>query len=137
MPSLQGAADDTTFPVPLHTGHFWAILESPTIPVPRQLLQSVWIAGAGFASVISEYLPATATNGRRSSVALEQPHKTTVIATKYLDIAECSVGRVLTPGPAGHAGECDTLAAVNRVSERPVAPLGDEQIGAEHLASTG
>ena len=126
MPSLHGAADDRTFPVPLQIGHVDIVRPSPTLPVPRQLEQSVWIAGAGFASDIKEYLPATATNGRRSSVALEQPHNTTAVINKYLDIAHRSVGRVFTPGPAGNAGEGDALASINRVSQGPVAPFRDE-----------
>jgi hypothetical protein len=79
------------FPVPLQTGHLEATRESPTTPVPRQLLQSVLIAGAGLTCAMSEYLPATATNGRRSSVALEQPQRRAASMRMHLYIASGSV----------------------------------------------
>ena len=103
MPSLHGAEDETTLPVPLHTGHLEVTLESPTTPVPRQLLQSVLIAGAGLAWAMSEYLPATATNGRRSSVALEQPQSSAASMRMHLYIAHRSVGRMFAARPSCNA----------------------------------
>lgn len=126
-----------TFPVPLQTGHLEVTLESPTTPVPRQLLQSVWIAGPGFLSVISAYRPETATNGRRSSAALEQPESVIASTTRIvLYISHRPVCGVFSARPAGNAGEGDALAAVDRVGECPEAAVRDFKISAEHLATS-
>jgi hypothetical protein len=103
VPSLHGAEDETTLPVPLQMGHFDITVPSPTLPVPRQFMQSVEGAGPGLTCAMSEYLPATATNGRRSSVALEQPQSMATSMRMHLYIASGSISRVLATRPAGNA----------------------------------
>jgi len=122
------------FPVPLQTGQTVDTLPSPTRPVPRQFSQSPDGAGTDPAVESSAYLPATATNGRRSAGA---EHPTVTNAIHRIAVLYISHGPVCgkaTTRPAGNARQCDALTAIDRVGERPIRPVRDKQRGSHHSA---